>query len=487
MGIFSLILPFNASLEKIKKEKPGALILSGGPQSVYETGAPLPDKRIFQENFPVLGICYGAQLMAYLLGGKVRSSSKREYGFAALRILKDKGILNEIDQNTQVWMSHGDLVEKLPPGFYFSGTTDNCRVAVIENPEKNLFGVQFHPEVIHTEEGREILANFLFKIARLQPDWTMESFVDSKVNEIKSLVGNSRVICGLSGGIDSLVTAILIHKAVGDNLVCVLVDNGLLRTGQYRELMSSFDKFSSLKVVGVEASDLFIGRLKGVISPERKRKIIGETFIKIFEEEAKKIGGVEFLAQGTIYPDVIESAPVKGPSSSIKSHHNVGGLPRSFKFKLVEPLRELFKDEVRQLAEEMGVPREFIGFHPFPGPGLAVRVIGEVTRERLRLLRQADDLLLQEIRKEKIYDELWQAFAVLLPVKSVGVMGDKRTYQSVVAIRLVQSVDGMTADWYPASPGILSRISNRIINEVNGVNRVVYDITSKPPGTIEWE
>lgn len=487
MGIFSLILPFNASLEKIKKEKPGALILSGGPQSVYETGAPLPDKRIFQENFPVLGICYGAQLMAYLLGGKVRSSSKREYGFAALRILKDKGILNEIDQNTQVWMSHGDLVEKLPPGFYFSGTTDNCRVAVIENPEKNLFGVQFHPEVIHTEEGREILANFLFKIARLQPDWTMESFVDSKVNEIKSLVGNSRVICGLSGGIDSLVTAILIHKAVGDNLVCVLVDNGLLRTGQYRELMSSFDKFSSLKVVGVEASDLFIGRLKGVISPERKRKIIGETFIKIFEEEAKKIGGVEFLAQGTIYPDVIESAPVKGPSSSIKSHHNVGGLPRSFKFKLVEPLRELFKDEVRQLAEEMGVPREFIGFHPFPGPGLAVRVIGEVTRERLRLLRQADDLLLQEIRQEKIYDELWQAFAVLLPVKSVGVMGDKRTYQSVVAIRLVQSVDGMTADWYPASPGILSRISNRIINEVNGVNRVVYDITSKPPGTIEWE
>lgn len=487
MGIFSLILPFNASLEKIKKEKPGALILSGGPQSVYETGAPLPDKRIFQENFPVLGICYGAQLMAYLLGGKVRSSSKREYGFAALRILKDKGILNEIDQNTQVWMSHGDLVEKLPPGFYSSGTTDNCRVAVIENPEKNLFGVQFHPEVIHTEEGREILANFLFKIARLQPDWTMESFVDSKVNEIKSLVGNSRVICGLSGGIDSLVTAILIHKAVGDNLVCVLVDNGLLRTGQYRELMSSFDKFSSLKVVGVEASDLFIGRLKGVISPERKRKIIGETFIKIFEEEAKKIGGVEFLAQGTIYPDVIESAPVKGPSSSIKSHHNVGGLPRSFKFKLVEPLRELFKDEVRQLAEEMGVPREFIGFHPFPGPGLAVRVIGEVTRERLRLLRQADDLLLQEIRQEKIYDELWQAFAVLLPVKSVGVMGDKRTYQSVVAIRLVQSVDGMTADWYPASPGILSRISNRIINEVNGVNRVVYDITSKPPGTIEWE
>ncbi len=487
MGVFSLILPFDASLERIKKENPRALIFSGGPQSVYESNASMPDKRLFQAKIPILGICYGAQLMAHLLGGKVLPSSKREYGFASLRILRNEGILREIDQNSQVWMSHGDLVGELPEGFFQSGGTDNCRAAVIEDPSRNFFGVQFHPEVIHTEEGQKLLANFLFEIARLKPDWTMESFVEKEVREIRAQVGSGRVICGLSGGIDSLVTALLVHKAIGDNLICVVVDNGLLRTGQFRELTSSLKKLFYLNVVGVEASQYFLERLKGVVSPEKKRKIIGEAFIKIFEEEANKIGQVDFLAQGTIYPDVIESTPVKGPSSSIKSHHNVGGLPGGLMFKLIEPLRDLFKDEVRRLAEEMGIPREFVSLHPFPGPGLAVRVIGEVTPERLDLLRQADDLLLQEIKTEGIHEQLWQAFAVLLPVKSVGVMGDKRTYQSVAAIRLIQSVDGMTADWYPASPKLLARISNRIINEVDGVNRVVYDITSKPPGTIEWE
>jgi GMP synthase (glutamine-hydrolysing) len=384
-------------------------------------------------------------------------------------------------------MSHGDTVDQVPPGFEITGVTGDCKAAVIENLGRKLFGVQFHPEVIHTRQGLEVLKNFLFRQAGIRAEWNMGSFIEKKVEEIRARVGRGTVICGLSGGVDSLVASMIIHRAVGDRLVCVFVDNGLLRKGQYRELMSKFrDKFA-LNVVGVEAADLFLDKLAGVKSPERKRKIIGREFVRIFEREAARLGGADFLAQGTIYPDVIESNPVKGPSSTIKSHHNVGGLPRGIKFKLIEPLRELFKDEVRRLGLELGVDKDFIRQHPFPGPGLAVRVVGEVTRERLRILRDADDIVLQEVRSAGIYDLLWQAFAVLLPVRSVGVMGDKRTYQQVLVLRLVQSVDGMTANWYFADPDVLSRISNRIVNEVEGVNRVVYDITSKPPGTIEWE
>jgi GMP synthase (glutamine-hydrolysing) len=375
----------------------------------------------------------------------------------------------------------------VPEGFVITGLTANSESAVMENRPQRLFGVQFHPEVIHTKQGKKILSNFLFSLASLKPDWTMGSFIRKKVKEIRDRVGKEKVLCGLSGGVDSLVASLIVHKAVKDNLHCIFVDNGLLRRGQYQDLMDKFRKKFSLNVIGVDASDTFLEKLRRVTSPERKRKIIGEIFIRIFEREAQRIGKVGFLAQGTIYPDVIESNPVKGPSSSIKSHHNVGGLPKGLALQLVEPLRELFKDEVRSLGRELGMDQNFIHQHPFPGPGLAVRIVGEVTRERLRILREADSVLLDEIKKSGLYRKLWQAFTVLLPVRSVGVMGDRRTYQRVVVIRLVQSVDGMTADWYPADTKLLIRLSNRIINEVQGVNRVVYDITSKPPGTIEWE
>ena len=487
LGVFSEIFPFSVPLSRIKRENPAALILSGGPQSVYGEEAPLASRKIFEMGIPVLGICYGLQLMAYLLGGKVASSKKREYGFASLRVTDRGGLLSRIKDKGQVWMSHGDRVETVPPGFIVSGKTSHCDAAVMEEGERKLFGVQFHPEVVHTEQGKKVLSNFLFSLSGLKPEWRMGSFVAQKVEEIRKLVKEKKVICGLSGGVDSLVTALIVHKAIKDNLFCIFVDNGLLRKEQYEELMKKFKNKLALNLIGVDASRLFLEGLKKVISPERKRKVIGEKFIRIFEEEADKIGEVKFLAQGTIYPDVIESNPVKGPSSSIKSHHNVGGLPSQLKFKLIEPLRELFKDEVRAVASELGVDEEFIRQHPFPGPGLAVRIVGEVTRERIKLLREADEILLQEVKKANIYHKLWQAFVVLLPVKSVGVMGDRRTYQSVVVIRLVRSVDGMTADWYPAQPELLSRISNRIVNEVEGVNRVVYDTTSKPPGTIEWE
>jgi GMP synthase (glutamine-hydrolysing) len=487
LGVFSEIYPFNTPPSQIKEEAPGAVILSGGPQSVYEKDAPLPSQEIFKMGIPVLGICYGLQLMAHLLEGKVVPSKKREYGFAALKILDRKGLLSGVKDQEQVWMSHGDRVEKAPPGFIVSGRTADCAAAVIEERSRKFFGVQFHPEVIHTKQGKKILRNFLFAISGLEADWKVGSFISRKVKEIREQVKEERVICGLSGGVDSLVTSLILQKAVKRNLFCIFVDNGLLRKGQYEELAKEFRKKLALKVIGVDASHLFLERLKGVSFPERKRKIIGETFIRIFEKEARKIGKVKFLAQGTIYPDVIESRPVRGPSSTIKSHHNVGGLPGRLRFRLIEPLQELFKDEVRALAEELGVDREFISQHPFPGPGLAVRIVGEVREERIRILRDADEILLQEVRRAGLYHKLWQAFAVLLPVKSVGVMGDQRTYQSVVVIRLVQSVDGMTADWVPVDPALLSRISNRIVNEVEGVNRVVYDVTSKPPGTIEWE
>ncbi len=487
MGVYSEIFPFDAPYVRIKKENPGAIILSGGPRSVYEDGAPLPDPAIFNLGIPVLGICYGLQLMAHLLGGKVVPSAKREYGFAELRILDRRGLFKRTRERSQVWMSHGDRVEKLPPGFILTARTMNAKVAAIEAEGPRFFGVQFHPEVIHTRQGQKILANFLFDQAGLKPGWSMKSFVANKTAEIRRVVGKEKVICGLSGGVDSLVTSLLVERAVGKRLTCVFVDNGLLRKGQYEELMNEFRRRLSLRVVGVEASSLFLERLRGVDSPERKRKTIGRTFIDIFEEEARRIGRVTFLAQGTIYPDVIESAPVRGPSATIKSHHNVGGLPKGLRFQLIEPLKELFKDEVRAVAEELGVDREFIAQHPFPGPGLAVRILGEVTRQRVAMVQEADRILLDEVRRAGLYHKLWQAFAVLLPVRSVGVMGDQRTYEQVVSLRLVQSVDGMTANWYAADPKFLARVSTRIINEVEGVNRVVYDITTKPPATIEWE
>ena len=487
LGVYSEIHPYSISLERIKSLSPGAIIFSGGPESVYEPDAPHPDPGIFQLGIPILGICYGLQLIAHHLGGRVEKAPEREYGFASLHIIDRSGLLSGLKEKTQVWMSHGDRLEAVPPGFVVTGRTSNSRAAVIENQERKIYGLQFHPEVAHTREGKKLLGNFLFRLAGLRADWNMSSFIRDKVREIREQVGKEKVICGLSGGIDSLVTSLIIQKAIGRQLYCVFVNNGLLRKGEYESLLEEFRRKFSLQVIGVEAEDRFLERLRGVTAPEKKRKIIGQVFIEIFEEEARKLGEVKFLAQGTIYPDVIESTSVKGPSHTIKSHHNVGGLPSGLKFKLVEPLRELFKDEVRALALQLGLTREFINQHPFPGPGLAVRIIGEVNRESLRIVREADAILLEEVRKARIYNKLWQAFAVLLPVRSVGVMGDQRTYQQVVAIRMVQSTDGMTVNWYPASPGLLKKISTRIVNEVDGVNRVVYDITSKPPGTIEWE
>ena len=487
LGVYSEIVPFDVPIARLREETPGAIILSGGPRSVYEKGAPLPSPEVFGLGIPVLGICYGLQVMAHLLGGKVVPSGKREYGFAALKVLDRKGLLAGVADGAQVWMSHGDKPSRIPAGFRVTAATSNTRIAAVEDGARRFHGVQFHPEVIHTKPGRRILGNFLFRIAGLEADWSMASFIERKAGEIREATAGGRIVCGLSGGVDSLVAALIIHRAVGRMLTCVFVDNGLLRKGQFRSLMDDFRRKCSLKVVGVDAADEFVRALRGVVSPERKRKVIGRLFIEIFEREARRLGGAEFLAQGTIYPDVIESHPVKGPSSVIKSHHNVGGLPKGLRFRLIEPLKELFKDEVRALALELGVDRDFVRQHPFPGPGLAVRIVGEVDRESLGIVRDADEVLLQEVRRAGLHDRLWQAFAVLLPVRSVGVMGDRRTYQRVVVLRLVQSTDGMTANWCPVPHDILARISTRIVNEVEGVNRVVYDITTKPPGTIEWE
>jgi len=487
--VYCEIHPFNVGLSFIKRFSPQGIILSGGPASVYEDTAPSMSKEIFEMDVPILGICYGMQLIAHLLGGKVVRSGEREYGFAQLIIDKESELFKDFNTTDKykVWMSHGDRILELPEGFVKIAHSENSPIAAMENKEKKIFGLQFHPEVAHTPSGSKIIKNFLFSICSLSAQWTMKSFVEESIKEIKRRVKDNRVICALSGGVDSSVVALLIHKAIGDNLIAIFVNNGLLRKNEAQTVKEQFKNKFNINLRYVDAEDIFLEKLKGVVDPEEKRKIIGNEFIYLFEKEANKIGDVKFLAQGTLYPDVIESVSFKGPSAVIKSHHNVGGLPERMNLELIEPLRELFKDEVREVAYELGMDEDIIWRQPFPGPGLAIRIIGEVTLERLEVLREADYIVQEEIKKEGLNKKIWQAFAVLLPVKSVGIMGDSRTYQNVVALRMVESRDGMTADWVKLPYDILTRISTRIINEVRGVNRVVYDISSKPPSTIEWE
>jgi GMP synthase (glutamine-hydrolysing) len=486
--VYCQIVPPSIDLEEIRRLAPQGIILSGGPSSIYEKNSPQIDPGIFGLGIPVLGICYGLQFMVGALGGTVAAAAKREYGFAQLRVKRKAGVLAGIDATTPCWMSHGDSITKLPSGFRITAATDNTRIAAAESPKKRLYGLQFHPEVAHTRQGQRMLRNFIHEICGCKRSWTMKSFARDAITDIRNTVADSKVILGLSGGVDSSVTALLLHQAIGRRLTCIFVDNGLLRKDEAAKLKGTLKQHLKINIRFVRARNRFLGALKGVADPERKRKIIGKVFMEVFESEAAKIKGAEFLAQGTLYPDIIESVSAfGGPTSVIKSHHNVGGLPKKMKLKLVEPLRYLFKDEVRKLGKEIGLPEALIWRQPFPGPGLAIRVLGAVSRGRLELLREVDAVLLDEIRLSGYYRKLWQSFAVLLPLKSVGVMGDLRTYEHTVAIRAVTSKDAMTADWARLPHDLLARISNRIINEVSGVNRVVYDISSKPPSTIEWE
>ena len=486
--VYCQIEPPSITYDQVKALAPEGIILSGGPSSIYEPRSPKIDPAILDLGIPVLGICYGMQYMVHALGGQVARSNKREYGFAEFVLKKDDGLFNGIPDRTTCWMSHGDSITKLPPGFGITGSTENTRIAAASNPRRKLYGLQFHPEVEHTPQGKKIIHNFLSDICGCRHSWTMQSFASQTIDEIRERVGDQKVILGLSGGVDSSVAALLIHRAVGRNLTCIFVDNGLLRKNEAQKLKTVFKQNLKINIRFVNASRVFLKALKGVKDPERKRKIIGKLFMDVFEAEAQKIKDVDFLAQGTLYPDIIESqSAFGGPTSIIKSHHNVGGLPKKMKLKLVEPLKFLFKDEVRKLGRTLGLPEEMTWRQPFPGPGLAIRILGSVTPKRLKILREADDLLMEEIKAAGYYKKLWQSFAVLLPLKSVGVMGDMRTYENIVAIRAVTSKDAMTADWARLPHKLLNRISNRIINEVDGVNRVVYDISSKPPGTIEWE
>ncbi|MGQ9498862.1 MAG: glutamine-hydrolyzing GMP synthase [Dissulfurimicrobium sp.] len=487
--VYCEIHPFNLSLENIRKMAPKGIILSGSPASVYDQEAPTVPAGFFELGLPVLGICYGMQLIAHLLGGRVEKSDHREFGPAGLFIEEYGDIFQGLAQAPaahKVWMSHGDRVEVMPEGFVSIAKSDSSPIAAMRHEKLPIFGVQFHPEVVHSEIGEDVIRNFLFRVCGCKPIWDMGSFVAVTVDEIRARVGEEKVICALSGGVDSTVTALIVNRAIGKNLTSIFVNNGLLRKGE-AEAVLSFLKDLGLKVHYVDAEKRFLDRLQGVVEPEKKRKIIGEEFIRIFEEEAGRMGKVRFLAQGTLYPDVIESVSFKGPSAVIKSHHNVGGLPDVMRFELIEPLRELFKDEVRKVAHELEMPSELIYRHPFPGPGLAIRVLGDVTGERLSILRDADAIVMEEMKASGWYKKVWQAFAVLLPIRTVGVMGDERTYENVVVIRVVDSLDAMTADWTRLPYDVLARLSNRIINEVHGVNRVCYDISSKPPATIEWE
>ncbi len=485
LGVYSELLPYNTSVEKIQELNPKGIIFSGGPASVYEEKSPMADEKIYDLGIPVLGICYGMQLMTHHLQGRVERANKREYGKAIINVTNESPFFGELDKNQNVWMSHGDLVVETPVGFRIDASSEHCPIAAMSHPEKNLYAVQFHPEVRHSEYGNEMIKNFLFNVCKCEGNWSMEDFIEQQIQEIKEMVGDKKVLCALSGGVDSSVVAVLIHKAIGDQLTCMFIDHGLLRKGEAESVMETFSEGFHMNVIKIDAQERFLGKLKGVSDPEQKRKIIGNEFIYVFEEESSKLEGMDFLAQGTLYTDIVESGTAT--AQTIKSHHNVGGLPEDMRLKLIEPLKTLFKDEVRKVGEELGLPREIVWRQPFPGPGLGIRVIGAITEDKLEIVRESDAILREEIKNAGLDREIWQYFTALPDMKSVGVMGDSRTYSYTVGIRAVTSIDGMTADWARIPFDILEKISVRIVNEVENVNRVVYDITSKPPATIEWE